>query len=109
MASDKDFVQFIAEQIEDAGTITYRMMFGDYGIWCDGKVVVLVCDNQVFVKPTAGGRAFIGQVTEAPAYPGAKLSFLIEDQYEDIEWFSNLIRITVQELPEPKPRKKKSK
>ncbi len=109
MASDKDFVKFIVDQIEDAGLITYRMMFGEYGIYCDGKIVALVCDNQLFVKPTDGGRSFIGEVTEAPPYPGAKLSLLIEDKFEDKEWISNLIRITAQELPEPKPKKKKSK
>jgi len=109
MASDKDFVKFIADQIEDAGIITYRMMFGDYGVYCDGKIVALVCDNQLFVKPTDGGRSFIGEVTEAPPYPGAKMYFLIEDKFEDKEWISNLIRITTQELPEPKPKKQKTK
>jgi TfoX/Sxy family transcriptional regulator of competence genes len=107
MSSDKNFVKFIADQLEDAGLITYRMMFGEYGIYCDGKIVALVCDDQLFVKPTDGGRAFIGDVTEAPPYPGAKLSFLIEDKFEDKEWISDLIRITAMELPEPKPKKKK--
>ena len=83
-------------------------MFGEYGIWCDGKIVVLICDNQVFVKPTKAGRAYIGDVTEAPPYPGAKNSFLIED-IDDRDWFSQLIRVTVAELPEPKPKKKKKK
>ena len=109
MASDKNFVKFIADQLEDAGVITYRMMFGEYGIYCDGKIVALVCDDQLFIKPTDGGRAFIGDVTEAPPYPGAKSSFLIEDKFEDKEWISNLVRITAQELPEPKPKKKKIK
>ena len=109
MASDRDFVKFIADQIEGAGMITYRMMFGDYGVYCDGKIVALVCDNQLFIKPTAGGRSFIGEVTEAPPYPGAKMYFLIEDKFEDTEWISNLVRITAQELPEPKPKIKKSK
>ena len=109
MSSDKNLVKFIADQLEDAGVITYRMMFGEYGIYCDGKIVALVCDDQLFVKPTDGGRAFIGEVTEAPPYPGAKSSFLIEDKFEDKEWISNLVRITAQELPEPKPKKKKIK
>ena len=107
MSSDKNFVKFIADQLEDAGLITTRMMFGEYGIYCDGKIVALVCDDQLFVKPTAGGREFIGDVTEAPPYPGAKSSFLIEDMFEDKEWISDLIRITARELPEPKLKKKK--
>jgi TfoX/Sxy family transcriptional regulator of competence genes len=107
MASDKDFVEFIVDQIENAGTITYRKMFGEYAIYSGGKVIALVCDNQLFVKPTEGGRSFIGDVVEAPAYPGAKMSFLIEDKFEDREWLSDLVRITAKELPEPKPKKRK--
>jgi hypothetical protein len=45
-------------------------------------------------------------VVEAPPYPSAKLHFLIEDQFEDSEWISELVRITTEELPAPKPRKK---
>ena len=107
MASDKSFVEFIVDQIENAGQITYKKMFGEYAVYYDGKVVALVCDNQLFVKPTEAGRSFIGDVTEAPAYPGAKASFLIDDRVEDREWISNLIRITCQELPEQKIKKKK--
>jgi TfoX/Sxy family transcriptional regulator of competence genes len=107
MASNKGFIEFIIDQIKDAGAITHRKMFGEYAIYSDGKVVALVCDDRLFVKPTAGGRSFIGDVIEAPAYPGAKPSFLIEDQIEDREWLSELIRITARELPEPKPKKKK--
>jgi len=68
--------------------------------------MALVCDDQLFVKPTKAGRSFIGDVIEAPPYPGAKPYFLIEDQLEDREWIGNLVRVTVEELPEPKPRKR---
>ncbi len=105
MASDKDFVEFIAEQMKEAGLISYRKMFGEYAVYCGGKVVALVCDNRLFVKPTKGGREYIGKVVEAPAYPGAKPSFLIEDKFEDRQWISELIRITAEELPAPKPKK----
>ncbi len=107
MASDKDFVEFIADQIRNVGEISYKKMFGEYAIYCDGKVVALICDNQLFIKPTEGGRALIGNVIEAAPYPGAKLNFLIEDQFEDSEWLSNLIKATAEELPAPKPRKSK--
>ena len=107
MASDQDFVDFIVDQLESAGDITSRKMFGEYAIYCDGKITALVCDNQLFVKPTEGGRSFIGEVVEAPPYPGAKMSFLIEDGLEDRDWISDLVRITSKELPEPKPKKKK--
>ena len=107
MSSDQDFVEFIADQVAEAGEITYRKMFGEYALYCDGKVVALVCDNQLFVKQTTAGREFIGDPLEAPAYPGAKPSFLIEDKIEEKDWLSRLIRITADELPAPKPKKKK--
>lgn len=112
MSSHQDFVDFIVDQIEHAGVITYKKMFGEYAIYCEGKVVALICDDQLFIKPTDAGRTFIGNVVEAPPYPGAKMSFLIGDKVDDREWISELIRITYKELPEPKPKKagvKKSK
>ena len=107
MATDQEFVDFLVDHMASAGDVAFRKMFGEYALYCDGKVVALVCDNQLFVKPTPGGRAFIGEPTEAPAYPGAKKSFLIEDAFEDRDWISELIRITAQELPAPKPKKPK--
>ena len=59
------------------------------------------------MKPTTAGREFIGDVVEAPAYEGAKPSFLIEDQVDDADWLTQLIRVTAAELPRPRPRKKK--
>jgi TfoX/Sxy family transcriptional regulator of competence genes len=107
MASDEDFVRFLAEQMNDAGVIRFRKMFGEYAIYCNEKVIALVCDNKLFVKPTDGGRAYIGNVVEEPAYPGANPFFFIEDHFENSEWLSELIRITEKELPAPKPKKAK--
>ncbi len=107
VGSDQSFVDFVLDNIEQAGELSARKMFGEYAIYCDGKVVALVCDNRLFVKPTPGGRAHIGDPAEAPAYPGAKPSFLVEDRIEDREWLSELIRITARELPAPKPKKPK--
>ena len=104
MASDQGFVDFIVDQMGDAGNISYRKMFGEYAVYCDGKVVALVCDNRLFIKATEDGRNFIGAVTEAPAYPGAKINFLIEDKFEDRDWLAGLVRITAAALPEPKPK-----
>lgn len=86
MSSDQSFVDFVADQIQNAGVITCKKMFGEYALYCDGKIVALICDNRLFIKPTDGGRHFIGDVIEAPAYPGAKMSFLIEDNIEDRDW-----------------------
>ena len=52
MGSSLNFVEFVADQMEGAGEITYKMMFGEYGLYCEGKIVALVCDDQFFVKPT---------------------------------------------------------
>ena len=109
MASDLDFVEFVVDQIQNVGAITCRAMFGGHTLYCEGKVVALICNNQLFVKPTKAGKLFIGNVVEAPPYPGARLSFLIEEQIEDKEWISSLIRLTEEELPEPKPKKKSKK
>lgn len=109
MASDQRFVDFVLDQIENAGEITAKKMFGEYGIYSDGKIFGLICDNKLFLKPTKSGREFIGDVLEKPAYKGAKPSFLIEDKLEDRDWLSELIRISVKELPMPKPKKKKKK
>ena len=109
MASDLEFVTFVVDQLDDSCDVTYRKMFGEYALYLDGKVVALICDNQLFVKPTGAGRAFIGEVNEASAYPGAKPSFLIGDRLEDGEWLARLLRLTAEELPRPKPKKKRAK
>ena len=105
MASDQNFVDFVLEQIKNAGEITAKKMFGEYGIYSEGKLFGLICDNKLFIKPTSSGREFIGNVIEAPPYEGAKSSFLIEDKIEDSDWLSELIKISVKELPPPKKKK----
>lgn len=108
MATDKSFADFILDQVLDAGPVSCRKMFGEYALYHGTKVVALICDNMLYIKPTAGGRSFIGEPEEAPPYPGAKPSFLIGDKIDDREWLVELIKITADELPEPKPKKKKS-
>ena len=109
MAQGLDFVKYVADQVDDGCNLTHRMMFGGCTLYLDGKVVALICDDQLFVKPTPAGREFIGNVVEAPAYPGAKNSFLIEDQIEDREWLTKLLTATAAALPAPRLRKKKKK
>ena len=107
MASDQTFVDFIVDQIENAGEISAKKMFGEYALYSGEKLFALICDDKLFIKPTQAGRAFIGNVVEAPPYPGAKPSFLIEEKVEDRGWLSELVRVSVKELPLPKPKKKK--
>jgi TfoX/Sxy family transcriptional regulator of competence genes len=105
---DKSFVEFVVEQIRNVENISYRYMFGGCAIYCGKKVVALICNNQLFVRPTQNGKSFIEAVNEMSPYPEAKPHFLIEDQIDNGEWLSNLIRITAAELPEPKVKKKKT-
>ena len=107
MASDLNFVKFVADQIDASCEISYRKMFGEYALYSRNKVVALICDDQLFIKPTEAGKSFIGEVVESPPYPGAKLAFLIQEQIEDKEWLTQLITLTEEELPKPKPKRKK--
>ena len=108
MASDLDFVEFIVDQLSGHCEATFKRMFGEFGLYADGKFFGVVCDNQLFVKPTEGGRKFIGEPVEAPPYPGAKPSFLIQGQIEDSDWLGELVMITAGELPDPKKKKPKT-
>ncbi len=107
MPNDQDFIDYVIDQVENGCEVTYRHMFGGTTLYMNGKVVALICDNQLFVKPTAAGRAYIGLPVEAPPYPGAKDSFLVQDEIEDAEWLTELLVITEKELPAPRPKKKR--
>jgi TfoX/Sxy family transcriptional regulator of competence genes len=105
MASEQKFVDFIIDQIGFSKQVTNKKMFGEYGLYFDNKLFALICDNKLFIKPTQSGRAYIKDVVEASPYPGAKPSFLIEEKLDNSEWLRKLVKITVAELPEPKPKK----
>ena len=110
MTSQQRTVDFIIEQIAGAGAVSARKMFGEYGIYCDGRMVALVCDDQLFVKPTPAGRAHIGDVVDAPPYKGAKPCFLIaDDKWDDADWLARLIKISTAELPLPTPKKRRGR
>lgn len=104
MASNQEFVDFIVDQIVNVGEIVAKKMFGDYGIYADGKIFGLICDNNLFIKPTKSGREFLGEVVEASPYEGAKPYFLIEERVEDSQWLSELVRISLEELPNKKKK-----
>ena len=107
MSSSQSIVDFIVGQMLGAGDVSFKKMFGEYGIYFSGKMVSSVCDDKLFVKPTVRGRAHIRDVVEASPYPGAKPNFLISvEKLEDHEWLSGLIKITAGELPLPVKKKK---
>jgi TfoX/Sxy family transcriptional regulator of competence genes len=112
MASDASFVDYVCDQMRDAGTISSRKMFGEFAVYCDGKVVALICDDRLYVKPTPGGRAFLGDPVEAPPYSGAKPYFVVTDRVDDRGWLGALVAVTALELTtgfKMKPRPPSSK
>jgi TfoX/Sxy family transcriptional regulator of competence genes len=109
MASRQETVDYILDQIETAGNVSAKKMFGEYGIYCDGKMVASVCDDTFFIKPTTEGRAFAGDLEEGPPYAGAKPQLIVSgDLLEDEDRISKLVRLTTAALPAPKPKKKKT-
>ena len=98
------------EQGAGAGDITAKPMFGEYGLYIAGKMIGSVCDDRLFIKPTAGGRTIASEANDAAPYPGAKQQMLIEaDRWEDTDWLCELLRVTVTDLPTPKPKKPTSR
>lgn len=110
MASDPNTVSFVLDQLSAGGAeVTAKKMFGEYGLYLDGKMVAMVCDDRLFVKRTAGGAAFTGPIEEAPPYPQAKPHPVVDaDRWDDGDWLAELFRITANELPMPKPKKSKN-
>ncbi len=108
MGSSVEFMEYVFENIKGIGDITYKKMFGEYSVYYKGKVVGLVCDNQFVIKKTNIGKTLVPDNDEIPPYEGAKPCILIEN-LNDKTLLKELIQKTYQELPEPKPKKKKLK
>ena len=102
MASNLDYVEYVCEQLAGAGTITYKKMFGEYGLYCDGKFFASVEDDQLYVKMTKAGEALIPDPVIAEPHEGAR-AYLIED-LDDREFLTELTLKTCGELPD-KPKK----
>ena len=107
MASDLKLVEYVCGQMASAGFIRFKKMFGEFAIYCDEKVVALICDNQVFVKMTPEGRAMLATPQEGPPYPGAKPHFIVDEYLDQPEFLSALVAATAVSLPSPKPKSKK--
>jgi DNA transformation protein and related proteins len=108
MSTRQETVDFLLEQLGAVHGISARKMFGEYALYVGPKVVALICDDQLFLKPTNAGRALIGAPVDGFAYPGAKASFLIVGEFwDDADWLCDLVRRTESEVPMPKPKKAK--
>lgn len=104
MATTREFVEYIVDQLRDAGQVSARPMFGEYGLYVNGKIVGLLCDEQLLLKITEAGKSFLKTYETAEAYPGSKPFFLISDP-DNRETLTELIRVSLPELPEPKAKK----
>jgi len=107
MATEESFVLFLADQLALAGTITYRKMFGEYGLYCDGKFFGTAEDNQLFLKITDAGRTLAPNAVIASPHEGAH--YLLIDAIEDRVFLADLVRATCAALPDSKPKKIKKK
>lgn len=107
MATKQSTIDYLQDQLAAVPGISARKMFGEYALYCEGRVVALVCSDELFVKITAPGKAFVGQYyEEGLAYPGAKPSMHIGgDRLEERDWLCALIRLTADNVPLPKPKK----
>ena len=104
MASDIKTVTFIADQSGLGTRLAYKRMFGEYALYLNTKVVAFVCDDKLFLKPTDAGRALLGTPEEAPAYPGSKNYFLLEEELENPALLRRAFEVTESVLPLPKPK-----
>lgn len=104
MASSPEFAQYVCDQLAGAGQVRCKKMFGEYGIFCNGKMVGMVCDDQFFVKDLPAARAVCPGCPLAPPYPGAKPHLLVEC-VDDRERMARLAAAVWQQLPAPAPRK----
>ena len=106
MASHQDFVDYVAEQLREAGSIRSRKMFGEYGLFCDGVFFAVICGDQLFVKITQAGEAAFPNLPKAPPYEGARDAFLVED-VENREQMTELVRITCEALRSNSQKKRR--
>jgi TfoX/Sxy family transcriptional regulator of competence genes len=107
MASDLAYVEHVCDQLRDVGGVSFRKMFGEYAVYVGTKVVALVCDNRLFVKPTDEGRALLRMPAEGPPYPGAKPYLILDEHLDDRALLTRVIQATETALPVPKPKKRK--
>ena len=102
MASNEEFVRFICDQISGAGTIRFRKMFGEYGIYVNGIYCASVCDNRFFVKITKAGAAFFPDcMTEYP-YEGSKQKCFLLTDLENSDRLTEFLQVTSAELSRKK-------
>lgn len=105
MATDLSFVEYVVEQSGLDDRITFKRMFGEYGIYIDGKVVAFACDNSLFVKAANATAELTASLPRRPPYPGAKPYPVADELLDDSDQLQALLLATASAMPEPKPKK----
>ena len=106
MASSKNYLQFILEQLSELDEITYRAMMGEFILYYRGKIVGGIYDNRLLVKPTKSAIAYMADPVYEVPYEGAKEMLLVEE-VDQKECLTGLFHAMYDELPLPKSKKKK--
>ncbi|MFR7820561.1 TfoX/Sxy family protein [Candidatus Pseudoruminococcus sp.] len=106
MASSKEYLQFILEQLSSLEEITYRAMMGEFIIYYRGKIVGGVYDNRLLVKPTKSAISYMPTVSYELPYEGTK-EMLLVDEVDNKEFLTGLFDAIYDELPTPKSKRKK--
>ena len=105
MASSREFAQFVCEQLSDAGEITCKRMFGEYGLYCCGKFFATVEDDRMCVKITDAGRAFWPEAEVIEPHPGSHMLYI--EELDDRVRLAELVRRTCAALPAPRQKRRK--
>lgn len=104
MASSKEYLDFILEQLSELEEITYRAMMSEFIIYYRGKIVGGIYDERLLVKPVKSAVAFMPNATFELPYEGAKEMLLVDD-VDNKEFLSRLFNVMYDELPAPKKKK----
>lgn len=108
MATSKDYLNFILDQLSGLPEITFRPMMGEYLLYYRGRLLGDICDNRLLLKPVPAAVELLpGAAYEAP-YPGAKELLLVEE-VENRELLARVVEAMYPQLPPPKPKKKREK
>lgn len=105
MATSREYLDFVLEQLSDLDGVTYRPMMGEYVLYCDGKVVGGIYDDRLLLKLTPGALRLTPDAETDIPYPGAK-PMLVAD-VDNRELLCRLAVTIAAELPEPKKRAKR--
>ncbi len=103
MATNKDYLNFILDQLSSLSEITYKQMMGEYIIYYRGKIAAYLCDNRLLVKPVKAALEYIKNPVFEPPYDGAK-DMLLVDNVDDKDYLVGLFNAIYDELPAPKKK-----